>query len=174
MNKPHYGQVEIVNNKGGILCCVNCVGMHPDEPITLFQVYNRIANTSKEIVNQFKKFEDKRLTLYRNKSCMLCGRTYDNNGNPDETYELTAQRVKIEFDCAGVTGVSDYHIKQTVAACRKSWLTLWKNRGTITAQDAEKMTFCGHLALIITHAQEARIKKNTIGGGNSINKGLNL
>lgn len=173
MNQP-YGHIHEANTKGGILCCVNCVGMHPDEPITLFQVYNRIANTSKEIVNQMKKYERKKLTLYKNKSCMLCGRTYDHNGELDETYELTARRVKIEFDMAGIPGVPDYKIKEVVAACRKSWLMLWKNRGTISAQDAEKMTFCGRLALIITHAQDARHKKNTIGGGQSLNKGLNV
>lgn len=156
----------------GILCCMNCVGMHPDEPITMFEVVNRIKNPSRAVAAKLMSFEKKKKTLYANKSCMLCGRTYDNNGDLDETWELTARRVKQEFDHAGISGVTDSNIKQVVASCFKSWKTLWANRGTITAQDAEKMTFAGRLALIITHAQEARQKKNTIGGGQSPTKGL--
>jgi len=153
----------------GILCCINCVGMHPDEPITSMEIMARIKDPQKTVMKQLAKFEVKRLSgLYNHKSCMLCGRTYDANGNLDVTWELTAQRVKIEFEAAGVHGVDDAMIKQVVASCIKSWKMLWGNRGTVKPEDAEKMTFCGRLALIITHAQEARHKKLTMNGGKGI------
>jgi len=148
----------------GILSCINCIGVHPDETITIMTAINRIKAPITEVHRQLAKFEKKK-NLYKNKSCMLCGRTYDNEGNLDESWELTAKRVKIELDCAGVTGVDDVYIKQVVSSCIKSWKMLWKNRGTIKPADAEKMTFAGRLALIITHAQEARMKRNTLGNG---------
>lgn len=148
--------------------------MNPDEPVTMLEAMNRIYNPQKVVAAKLLSFEKKRLLLYPNKTCMLCGTTYDEAGNPDETWERTARRVKYEFENAGVHGVSDSDIKRVVATCRQSWKLLWKNRATIKPSDAEKMTFAGRLALIITHAQEAREKRNTIGGGQSLNKGLTL
>ena len=159
--------------ESGILCCINCIGIHPDEPITLATAISRIKSPQKVVANQLFKFEKKREAgLYNDKSCMLCGRTYDRNGNHDESWELTAQRVAEEFRNAGVDGVSDSDIRKVVASCIKSWKLLWRNRATIKPADAEMMTFVGRLTLIITHAQDARIKKNTLGGGKSLNKGL--
>lgn len=165
---------QVKEEKWGIPCCVNCVGLHPDEPITMVEAMNRIHNPQKVVAAKLMTFEQKRLSLYANKSCMLCGTTYDRNGNSDETFQLTAERVAIEFRNMGIHGVNDADIKKVVATCRKSWVLLWKNRATIKPADAEKMTFAGRLALIITHAMEAREKRNTIGGGQSLNKGLIL
>ena len=149
----------------GITCCVNCIGMHPDEPITAVTVMSRIKDPAKVVHKQLMSFEKKRKEgLYNNKSCMLCGRTYDAQGNLDESWDLTAKRVKAEFDSAGVYGVDDAMVKEVVASCVKSWKMLWKNRATILPADMEKMTFAGRLALIITHAQEAREKKIKLGG----------
>ena len=165
---------EVKDEKWGIPCCIQCIGMHPDEPITMVEAMHRIHNPQKLVAAKLMSFEEKRLKLYKNKSCMLCGTTYDASGNPDESWKLTAQRVAIEFRNLGIHGVSDAEINQVVATCRKSWILLWKNRATIKPEDAEKMTFAGRLALIITHAMEAREKKNTVGGGQSLNKGISL
>ena len=147
-----------------ILSCINCIGVHPDETITMMTVISRMKNPIETVHRQFAKYTKKK-DLYKNKSCMLCGRTYNGNGELDETWELTAKRVKIEFDAAGVPGVDDAYIKQVVASCIKSWKILWKNRATIKPEDAEKMTFCGRLALIITHAQDSRMKRNQLNSG---------
>ena len=152
------------NKEEAILCCVNCIGVHPDEPITMATAMSRIKAPQQVVHAQLMKYEKKK-NLYKNKSCMLCGRTYDKDGNLDETWTLTAKRVKQEFDHAGIDGVDDAMVEQVVASCIKSWKLLWKNRGTIKPADAEKMTFAGRLALIITHAQDAREKRNTLGGG---------
>lgn len=162
-----------MNREFGILCCINCIGIHPDEPITLVTAMSRLNHPQKVVANQLMKFERKRKDgLYTNKSCMLCGRTYDQEGNLDESWELTAKRVAIEFNNAGVSGVSDSDIKKVVASCIKSWKLLWKNRATIKPTDAEMMTFVGRLTLIITHAQEARHKRDTLNDGKSLDKGL--
>ena len=157
----------------GIPNCINCTGMHPDEIINMMTVVNRIKSPQKVAANQIFQFEKKRAQgLYNNKSCMLCGRTYDHNGYLDESWELTANRVHGEFENAGIYGVSDGDVKRVVATCIKSWKMLWKNRATIKPEDAEKMTFVGRLTLIITHAQESRHKRDTLNGGKSLNKGL--
>jgi len=157
----------VTNSDYGILCCINCIGIHPDETITMGTVMSRLHSPIKAAHHQFMKFKKKK-EFYKNKSYMLCGRTYDANGDLDETWRLTAERVAIEFDEAGVRGVNEAYINQVVASCIKSWKILWKNRGTIKPADAEKMTFCGRLALIITHAQEARHKRNTLNGGKGL------
>jgi len=153
------------NRDNGILCCVNCIGMHPDEPITMMTIATRLVIPEEVVAKQLMAFKNKK-GLYKNKSCMLCGRTYDDNGDLDETWELTAKRVKMEFDNAGVHGVDDAYIKQVVASCIKSWKLLWRNRATITRpEQMEQMTFTGRMVLIITHAQMAREKKNTLNNG---------
>ena len=157
----------------GIIGCINCTGMHPDETINIMEIMNRIHKPQKVVAHKLMALEKKRkLGLYNDKSCALCGRTYDKNGHLDESWELTAERVKISFDEAGVPGVTDHDIKKVVASCIKSWKILFKNRATITPRDAETMTFIGRLALIITHAQEAREKRNTLNQGKPLSKGL--
>lgn len=165
-------RVSTKEDKWGIPCCVNCIGMHPDEPITAIEIKHRLVNPQKVVAAKLMSFEKKRLAMYANKSCMLCGRSYGSDGNCDETWKMTAKRVHMEFQAVGIIGVSDKDIDRVVATCRKSWLLLWQNRGTIRPVDADKMTFCGRLALIITHALEAREKKNALGGSSSLNKGL--
>lgn len=154
----------------GILCCINCIGIHPDEPIKKLDIMNRLHKPQRVVANQLMRFEAKRkLGVYNNKSCMLCGRTYSPEGNLDESWELTKARVKEEFEHAGVDGVSDEDLNKVVASCAKSWRLLWRNRKTINPEDAEMMTFVGRLTLIITHAQEAREKRNE---EKKLNKGL--
>jgi hypothetical protein len=91
---------------------------------------------------------------------------------------LTAERVKKEFDNAGIYGVNDKFIDWTVARCRRSVTKLFELRPQILALckqqgnfDAlERMTFAGTLAMIITHAEEAR--KTKIGFDPTKIKGL--
>lgn len=153
-----------------IPCCISCIGLHPDEAMSLIEIKNRIVNPQKLAAAKLMSFEKKRLLLYRNKSCTLCGTTYDNNGNPDESWELTAKRVKMSFDDAGVLGVPDNMVKRTVAKCRKTWLMLLRNRDNLSFSQMEKMTFAGHLAWIITHAQHAREQKQALGVTESLSK----
>ena len=153
----------------GILCCINCIGVHPDETITNATITKRLHHPQKVVAIQKMKFEQKRKDgLYTNKSCMLCGRTYDKEGYLDESWELTKKRVQEEFDNAGVPGVSDEDLNKVVASCAKSWRYLWKNRAHIPPQQMEMMTFVGRLTFIISHAQEAREQKKII----MIEKGL--
>ena len=52
----------------GILHCVNCVGLHPDESVTKKEIYNRLVNNQKNIFLKLKGFERKKLTQYANKT----------------------------------------------------------------------------------------------------------
>lgn len=165
----------------GIPFCINCVGWHPDQLPTIIDAWRRMKDPQKDAFGQHKLFEEKRLSLYRNKSCALCGRSYDDNGELDTTWKITAKRVKQEFDNAGVFGVADKQIEIVVARCRKAVEFLIKHRMYLFAvcrklelqgdPDAyEKMTrytFAGTLAFIITHAQEAR--KSKVTGSNPAN-----
>jgi len=157
---------DLVTEPKGVACCFGCCGLHPDEAVDIYLMAQKMVSPERAAWKQAATFEKKK-HLYRNKSCMICGRTYDKNGDLDETWKLTAERVKKEFDNAGVYGVSDKHIEWVVARCRRSVTELFKLRPQIIALckqngnwDAmERMTFAGTLAMIITHAQESRKSK---------------
>jgi len=153
--------------------CMNCVGWHPDQLPTIIDAFKKMTNAHKDAWKQQQTFEGKRLNVYANKSCALCGRTYNSDGTLDETWKETAYRVKQEFDHAGIFGVSDKDIELIVAKCRKAVRFLFKNRIYLISMATEKFnagnedaflgvqkwTFSGHLALILTHAIEARKSK---------------
>jgi len=158
-------------NKAGIAWCIYCSSYHPDEFPTKYEMYKRMMYPNKMVLRQLKRL-DKKLHLYRNKSCSLCGRSYDFSGELDESWKITARRVKQEFDYAGIYGVSDRSVDLVVSQCRKSVQTLfeqipnlqYKIRGTgdFTEKDLEfftSLTFSGQLALIISGAQEGRKMK---------------
>lgn len=148
---------EIDSRETGILCCINCIGMHPDEPVTAATIKGRLHHPQKVVAIQKMKYEEKRkLGLYDNKSCMLCGRTYDGEGYLDESWELTKERVKAAYEDAGVVGLSSEDYNKIVARCAKSWRFLWKHRAKITTEQAETMTFVGRMTYILCCIQEAQ------------------
>lgn len=162
------------NPKSGIAFCMNCVGWHPDEMPTILDAYKKMRNPQKDVWSQHQKFEKKRLSVYKNKSCALCGRSYDENGELDTSWKITAQRVKQELIDAGLFGVDDEKVDLIVARCRKSVEFLFMNRMHLLAVSKQehangnpdafdkmlRFTFSGALAFIITHAQAARASKN--------------
>lgn len=153
--------MELSEEKLGISHCVNCVGMHPDRIPGLKDFALKVTAPQKDAWMQITKMKDWEVRKhYANKSCMLCGRTYDENGNLDKTWKRTAKRVHEELQRAGIFGVDDKKIELIVARCRKSVQFLIKNRFQINPAKWERFTFAGNLALIITHAQEARVSKN--------------
>lgn len=155
-------QIELVGSeKGGINWCVNCVGIHPDAAPDIMDYVRKMKDPGKDAMHQWQTYE-KKLYLYKNKSCAMCGRTYDKNGRLDETFELTAKRVKEEFDHAGVFGVADSDIQLVVADCRKAFIYLLANRPNIQPQYWERFTFQGRLLTIICKAQDARASKNGV------------
>lgn len=168
----------LIDVKAGIGWCVNCVGFHPDEELTIQKAMMKATNIQKDAWIQHNAMKTKK-DIYAHKSCMLCGRTYNSEGVSDETFELTAKRVKQEFDNAGVFGVPDEKVKLVVADCRKSVQKLLAIRPRLVAMihhgDAQsrqlafdtidRMTFSGRLAMIITAAQEGRRQKLGIKGG---------
>ena len=85
---------------------------------------------------------------------MLCGRTYDLQGKADETWRLTAKRVKIELERAGFRSVDDKQIELLVAFGRARFLYLFEKRREIPMKEWEYLTFGGSLALAITMAEE--------------------
>lgn len=173
--------MSVIELKSGVGWCIGCVGMHPDEEITLEKAMMKATNMQKDAWIQHTSMKTKK-DIYAGKSCMLCGRTYNSEGVSDETFELTAQRVKSELDYAGVYGVPDDKVKLIVADCRQSVQKLFEIRpqlvGMIHHGDAkakqfafdaiDRMTFSGRLALIITAAQEGRRQKLGIKGGGVI------
>lgn len=154
----------VEGNKGGISFCVFCVGIHPDKLPSIMDYIRKMAEPGQDAMAQWQAY-GKNLHLYKDKSCVLCGRTYDSHGECDETWELTAKRVKEEFENAGVFGVSDSDVKLTVAECRKAFLFLLKNRMSLTYEQMERSTFTGRLVTIITSAQNARHTKVNFGKG---------
>ena len=155
------------NESGGIPFCMNCVGWHPDQLPDIRAALKRATNSQADALAQHMAFDKKRLHVYKNKSCALCGRTYKADGNLDESWELTAKRVKLELDNAGIFGVGDDKVKLVVAKCRKAVEILFANRPALLANayktgdwfPMQKLTFSGQLALIITVAQEERKRK---------------
>jgi len=144
--------------KFGIDWCVNCVGWHPDHVPGFQDYHTRMKDPQKDAFVILAKYKDK-LDLYRNKSCVLCGRTYDHKGDLDQTWKLTAKRVKMELQNAGIFGTDDKKVELVVARCRKSVEFLFKNRFHINPKYWERFTFAGCLVTIITHAQVARNSK---------------
>lgn len=153
--------------KLGIPFCMNCVGWHPDQLPDLHDAIRRAHNSQKDALAQHVAFDKKRLHVYKNKSCALCGRSYKADGNLDDTWEITAKRVKGEFDNAGVFGLGDEKVKLVVAKCRKAVEILFKNRPQLLAHakktgdwmPMQRLTFSGQLTFIITVAQMERAKK---------------
>jgi len=148
----------------GIPWCINCCGLHPDHIPNIMDYASKMTNPQRDAIRQIAALKKPEIiNLYREKSCMLCGRTYDKAGELDETWKASAKRVKEEFDRAGIFGVDDKKIELVVARCRKSVMFLFENRFNINPLVWEKFTFAGCLALIITHSQEAR--KGKLGTG---------
>lgn len=167
----------------GVPFCMNCVGWHPDQLPTMVDAVKKFQNPQKDVWAQQQAFDQKRLTLYANKSCSLCGRTYKENGELDTSWEMTAKRVHDEFAAVGIQ-LDDPKVKHIVAKCRKAVQFLFENRlklmniaieenkaGNPNAMmNIQKWTFSGHLAFIMTHAIEAKKLKGgfddipTLGG----------
>lgn len=140
----------------GILSCINCIGIHPDESVNRKTIVARIHQPQKVVALQLMKYEEKRKEgIYNNKSCLLCGRTYDDEGRLDESWELTRERVKQEFENGGVPGLSEEQLNKIVAKCVQAWRYLWEHRASIKPEHAELMTFVGRMDYIMCHAQEA-------------------
>ena len=170
--------ISLKQTSGGIPWCMNCVGWHPDESLTIEKAIVKASNPQQDALFQHSKFQNKK-ALYANKSCMICGRTYKADGECDTTWDMTARRVKQELDSAGVFGVPDEKIKLIVADCRKSVNNLMAIRPKFVAMirlgtpkdkqmalDAiDRMTFAGRLAMVITAAQEGRRQKMNVKGG---------
>jgi len=153
----------------GIPWCLSCVGFHPDQFPTIQDCWNRMNDPQKEAWAKNIQLAKKR-HLYAHKSSMICGRTYDKDGNEDTTRRLTAQRVKAEFENAGVFGMDDKTVELVVAECRKSVLDLLENRMKYLAyahqnndfRIFEIKTFVGKLTSLITGAQEGRRMKMSL------------
>lgn len=150
---------EVKEEKLGIGWCLNCVGYHPEHMPDMRDFAKRLTNPQKDAWHQHATFLDK-AAQYRNKSCALCGRSYDHDGKLDETWSITAKRVKEELQRAGIFGTDDKKVELVVARCRKSVQFLFENRFKINPKEWEKFTFAGTLALIITHAIESRSTRN--------------
>ena len=147
--------------KLGIPWCVSCVGWHPDKIPGMKEFSRRLTSAAHDILiasAEFKKWEIRK--LYKNKSCMLCGTTYKDDGNPDHTFKITAKRVKLELEAAGVFGVGDDKIEQIVALGRQSCKRLIRDRFKIHPSRWQYMSFSGIVATVITQAQEGRRAKN--------------
>lgn len=153
--------IEIIEEKLGMPWCVNCVGIHPDKMPGLMDFAKKIETPQIDAWTQITRMKNWEIRKhYANKSCMLCGRTYDASGELDVSWKRTAERVAEELQRAGLFGVDDKKVELIVARCRKSVKFLFENRFQINPKKWERFTFCGCLALIITNAQEARISKN--------------
>lgn len=148
----------VKDEKHGIPWCINCVGFNPSDQPSLVDFWERLHNPNRAVMRKHQQHA-KLLGEYRDKSCMMCGRSYDHQGNLDETWAITAKRVKDEFTNAGVFGVDDNKINQVVAQCRKSFTTLLANRFRIPKERWQYLTFSGQLAYIITVAQETKKQK---------------
>ena len=151
----NYSQIAANEEKLGISWCLNCVGFHPDEFPTFKDFHNKMLNPQKDAWTRSASMKYK-LGVYRNKSCAMCGRSYDNNGALDETWVLTAKRVREELIRSGIFNVDDKQVEMVVAQCRKSFTYLLENRFKINPKHWERMNFSGALTVIITSAQKAR------------------
>lgn len=143
----------------GIQYCINCIGLHPDQSVTRKIILQRLTNPQSHVFTQWQAYAHK-LDLYRDKSCMTCGRTYDERGICDEkkTWTLTAKRVKQEFERAGIFGITDKEVEQVVAVARRAYLKMYQKRRELALNPAEmeSYTFAHIIAAAITGAQEGR------------------
>ena len=127
----------------GISQCMLCISLHPGEIVTKVVRAKRMFNSQEYVKDKLmslaetKDGRERRVKLYKNKMCNLCGQAYNNTGHPDESWVLTARQLKIEFDSVGIFGVSDTNINLVVADCRKSWIKLWAHRHMITPAQQE-------------------------------------
>ncbi len=148
----------VTETKFGIPWCINCIGFNPNDAPSLADFWERLHNPNRAVLRKHKQHAMS-LGQYTDKSCMMCGRSYDHQGELDETFALTAKRVREEFQNAGVFGVDDLKIEMVVAQCRKSFTTLLANRFRIPRDRWQYLTFSGQLAYIITVAQETKKQK---------------
>ena len=152
----------------GIPWCMNCTGFHPDEYPTQVDMVQRMLRPQSVILRQAARFE-KKIALYRKRVCCLCGRAYTSSGELDDTWDLTARFVKMEFEHAGLYSVEDSDIKKVVASCREAVIQLFKHipnlqyaicrKGQFSKDDYdmfERLTFAGRLNTIIELALEGR------------------
>ena len=142
----------------GIKYCQNCVGLHPDELPDFKHIHGMIKDPSKTVGAKILGFDNKRLLQYANKSCMLCGRSYKFDGQLDETWEITASRVKQEFEAVYIT-LPDDVVKLVVASCRKAFLYAFENRERLSMHQLERLSFAGHIAWLMTIAQTYDVGK---------------
>lgn len=174
----------IKQQKMGIPWCINCLGLHPEDEFTVADLTQRLYSPQKRALRKMIE-HTKLFNSYVDKSCMMCGRTYDEKGHwedNDKYWGLTARRVKEEFNSAGVFGIDDKKIEAVVAECRKSCTTLFRNRHLVAhgirqykatgdasaLQRYDRMTFAGCLAHLITIAQSVRKKKMDIIGNSAV------
>ena len=141
------------NEESALRYCVNCIGMHPDEEVDSKEVINRLEHPQKLVALKKMSFEAKKLEHYAGKFCTLCGRSYDVNGDLDETWKLTAKEVSNSFQELGIKGFTNEQCNRLVANCLAVWKFLWKNRATIAPQHQAIMTFSGRLNYIICKLQ---------------------
>lgn len=141
--------------------CVNCIGMHPDEEVDSKEVINRLEHPQKLVALKKMTFEAKKLEHYTGKSCTLCGRSYDDKGDLDESWELTAKEVRSSFQEFEMEGLTKKQSNELVANCVAVWKFLWKNRATIEPQHQAIMTFSGRLNYIICKLQIDMEKRNS-------------
>lgn len=154
--------------KFGLPWCMNCVGFHPDELPTRTDMIERMLKPQATIIRQAARFEQK-IALYRGKVCCLCGRAYRENGELDQTWELTARFVKLELEHAGIYGVGDGDVQRIVANCRKAVSELFKFvpqlqfairiKRQVSRNDLEifdRLTFAGRLSTIVELARHGR------------------
>lgn len=162
MQNPASSILNVSVSRLGIPYCVNCVGFHPHEAPKMVDFFERLHNPQRSVMRKHIE-TPKVMGEYKDKSCMMCGRTYDSSGELDESWEMTAKRVKEELTNAGIFGTTDNKVKEIVAKCRKSFTTLLRNRFAIPIERWQYLTFSGQLAFIITVAQEARKKHGDAG-----------
>lgn len=144
-----------------LMFCVNCIGLHPDELPDAKEVNLRLQSPQKLVALKKMKFEEKKLEHYANGTCTLCGRSYDEEGDLDESWNLTAKKVEESITDCDIQGVTTEYINKIVANCLKTWKLLWANRATITPEHQAMMTFSGRLAFLITKIDEDLEKRNT-------------
>lgn len=140
------------DEKFGIPHCINCILFHPDDKPSIQDLKERLLIPQQVIFKKFAQLKNK-LHLYANKSCMVCGRTYFSNGEFDETWVLTAKRVKEEFDRMGIFGLSEQSVNHVVAIGKMRVEYLIANRIKINPEFWGIYTFSGTVAKWITYGQ---------------------
>lgn len=150
----------------GIPWCYMCIGLHPDEYPTKKVVFERLKEPEKHFVSQVKKYKDKK-HIYINSACLLCGSSYNQYGDYDDSWKITSWKVRKEFELAGIN-LQDHEVEQIVAQCRRSAKALFENckdkQGKLrwSFDKMEDMSFAGHLNVILSSAIHAKEQKNKV------------